>query len=105
NSFQIDQSFSQSSGEALVVLEENAFDCYGYDFHSEALGQLSDSAGRLCEVVEDSRFVSATDARFWDTQLATANGGAPPAQWMPLQRDWASLTLFRPVTSNAGVSA
>ena len=71
NSFQIDQSFSQSSGEALVVLEENAFDCYGYDFHSEALGQLSDSAGRLCEVVEDSRFVSATDARFWDSVIAT----------------------------------
>jgi PKD repeat protein len=105
NSFQLDQSFSQANGEALLVLEENAFDCYSYQLRRRDFGELDDSAARLCERIDGTHFVSATDARFWDTELAASQIGGPPAQWLPLQREWASLALFRPVSNNASIEA
>ncbi|MBX3725479.1 MAG: PKD domain-containing protein [Xanthomonadales bacterium] len=100
NSYRLDQSFSQDQGDALVVIEENTFNCYSYNVATQNGGQDPDSAVRMCEVVDGSRLMSGTDARFWDTQIPATPVDHPPAQWMPLHRDWASLSLFRPVTSN-----
>jgi len=106
NSYQVDQGFSQDGGEALAVVEDNSFNCYSYDVHSAAGGIDPGSGTRMCEAIDGSRLVSATDARAWDTTIpAVAPGGKPPAQWFPLQRDWASLALFRPVASNAALVA
>lgn len=100
NSYRLDQSYSQGQGDALVVIEENTFNCYSYDVATQSGGQDADSAVRMCEIVDGSRLLSGTDARFWDTQIPATPVDHPPAQWMPLHRDWASLSLFRPVTSN-----
>ncbi|SDD40500.1 PKD domain-containing protein [Aquimonas voraii] len=100
NGFALNQGFSSSFGEALMIVEENSFRCYSYDIRAEASGVVPNSGMRMCEVVEDSRGVSATTAQFWDTTVAAAGGAAPPAQWTPLHRDWASLSLFQPVTTN-----
>jgi hypothetical protein len=101
NSYQVDQGFSQNEGEALTVIEDNSYNCYSYDVHSAAGGIDPGSGTRMCEVIEGSRLTSASDARTWDTTVAAATADHPPAQWFPLQRDWANIALFHPVTSNA----
>lgn len=100
NGFALNQGFSSSLGEALMVVEENSFRCYSYNVRSEAGGVVPNSGLRMCEVVEDTRGVSATTAEFWDTTVAASGGGLPPAQWAPLHRDWASLSLFQTATTN-----
>lgn len=105
NSFTIGESYSQSNGEGLVVLEQNTFDCYSYDVSTQAGGRDASSNVRMCEVIEDRRFISGSDAVTWDTEIPAAAPGHPPAQWVPLHRDWASLSLFRPVTTNAPLAA
>lgn len=105
NSFRLDQGYSQSQGEALVVIEENSFNCYSYDVATQNVGIDPTSSVRMCEILEGSRLVSASDAQFWDKQIAAAPPGHPPAQWMPLHRDWSSIALFKPVTSNAAFVA
>ena len=105
NSYQVDQGFSQGDGEALTVVEDNSYNCYSYDVGSATGGTDAGSGTRMCEVIEGSRLTSATDARTWDTTIAAATPDHPPAQWFPLQRDWASIALFRPVASNAAFTA
>lgn len=100
NGFALNQGFSSSLGEALLVVEENSFRCYSYSVRSELGGVVPDSGLRMCEVVEDTRGVSAMTAEFWDTAVAASGGARPPAQWAPLHRDWASLSLFQTATTN-----
>ncbi|HET6546613.1 MAG TPA: PKD domain-containing protein [Rhodanobacteraceae bacterium] len=99
NSFAIDQGYSQDHGEALVVMEENSFNCYSYDVTTATGGSVPDSAVRMCERI-GGPFDSGTDAVTWGTATAAGGPGHPPAQWVPLQRDWNSMALFKPVTSN-----
>lgn len=101
NTLDTSEHFSQSVGEGLVVMEENTFDCYSYTIARNSTGLADDSSMRLCQVLSDQKSVSGTDAENWDTTIPAAPVDRPPAQWFPLQRDWASLALFRPVTSNA----
>ncbi|TCO41150.1 PKD domain-containing protein [Dokdonella fugitiva] len=101
NTYTINQGYAQDDGEALAVVEENSFNCYSYQVESAAGGVDGDSAVRMCEVIDGSRYMSASDAQSWDREIPAASPGHPPAQWMPLHRDWNSLALFRPVTSNA----
>ena len=101
NSFEINQGFSQDDGDALVVYEENSFNCYSYELHTADGGPAEQSGARLCEILDDSRQMRATHARAWDRQIPALPLDHPPAQWIPLQRDWASLALFRGVASNA----
>ena len=100
----LSQGWEQTAGEALVVYDENTFNCYSYDL-ADAGGPLPDSAARMCELVGHNG-VSGDDAENWDTQIASAGGagGGPPAQWFPLNRDWANVALFLPVTSNVTLS-
>ncbi len=96
----LSQGWEQTMGEALVVYDENTFNCYSYDL-ADANGALPDSSARMCELFGHNG-VTGDDAENWDTQIASAggSGGGPPAQWFPLQRDWANLALFLPVTTN-----
>ncbi len=96
----LSQGWEQTIGEALVVYDENTFDCYTYDL-ANADGTLPESSARMCELIGHNG-VTGDDAQNWDTQIASAggSGGGPPAQWFPLHRDWANLALFLPVTSN-----
>jgi PKD repeat protein len=96
----LSQGWEQTAGEALVVYDENTFDCYSYDL-ADAEGPLPDSRARMCELFGHNG-VSGDDAENWDTEIASAGGagGGPPAQWFPLHRDWANLALFQPVTTN-----
>jgi hypothetical protein len=58
---------------------------------------------RMCAPVDGSRLVSGSDAREWDTAVPAAGMqllGHKPAQWFPLQRDWANIALFKSVTTN-----
>jgi PKD repeat protein len=104
NSFQVDQGYSQDHGEALTVIEDNSFKCYSYDVQSASGGIDPGSGARMCEVIDGSRHTSASDAHIWDTDIAAASPDHPPAQWFPLQRDWSSLALFRPVSASSDVA-
>ena len=107
-SLSVDQGFYQEDGEALLISEESAYNCYAYDVRRATGGLTPNSAMRMCEPIDDSRIVSGGDALGWDTYLPAASMqilGRKPLQWFPLQRDWASLSLFRPVTTNTAFSA
>lgn len=107
-SLSIDEGQEQSAGEALTITEENAFDCYRYDVKRAATGLDPNSSMRMCARVDDSRIVSGSDAREWDTAVPAAGVqllGHKPAQWFPLQRDWASLALFKTATTNTAFAA
>ena len=103
SSIEIDEAKSVEAGEALVVIESNQFDCYRYDVRRAATGLDPNSEMRMCSPVDDTRLVSGDNAVNWDT-FTPADGvttlGHKPAQWFPLNRDWSSLALFRPVTTN-----
>ncbi len=106
----VDQGSEQSQGEALLIYEENSFDCYSYDVFRAAGGLDPDSEMRMCAQIEGSRYLTAGDAVQWDTTIPaqTINDpaiGHKPAQWFPLQRDWSSLALFRSVSSNTAFVA
>ena len=101
----VDQGIEQSEGEALLIYEQNSFNCYSYDVFRAAGGLDPDSEMRMCAQIEDSRILNASDAVRWDTAIPAAAITNPaighkPAQWFPLHRDWSSLALFRPVSSN-----
>ena len=101
----VDQGSEQTQGEALLIYEENSFDCYSYDVFRAADGLDPDSRMRMCAQIDGSRYLTAGDAVQWDTTIPAAAISNPaighkPAQWFPLHRDWSSLALFRPVSSN-----
>ncbi len=98
---EVNEGYSQNAGDALVILEENAFNCYSYDVSMAFIGQIPDSGVRMCQKIDGSRHMVGTDALAWDTSIPAAGPGRPPAQWVPLHRDWESMALFRPVTSDA----
>jgi hypothetical protein len=100
------ESQQQDRGEGLVVVEENTFDCYDYQVLRDGVADPSSDL-RACELIRRGsdndllRSFTATDLETWDTFTGEGAGlGGPPSQWMPLQPDWASIALFRPVSSN-----
>ncbi|MEO8012445.1 MAG: PKD domain-containing protein, partial [Dokdonella sp.] len=107
-SLSVDEGQQQSIGEALVITEENAFNCYAYTVRRATTGLDPNSAMRMCERIDGERIVSGSDALDWDTAVP-AEGlkslGHKPAQWVPLQRDWSSLALFKSVSTNTAFSA
>lgn len=105
NTHEVDQGRSQDANEGLVVFDETGFNCYRYDVQSQADGVDPDSHVRLCEVIPDTRFTRTGSAVAWDKNIPAAPQDHPPAQWVPLQRDWNNLALFRPVTSNASFAS
>ncbi len=101
----VDEGSEQTQGEALVNYEDNTFDCYSYDVFRAAGGLDPDSGMRMCARTGE-RHLTPSDAEQWDTTLPAAAINNPaighkPAQWFPLHRDWSSLALFHPVSSNA----
>lgn len=105
-SLTVDQGQQQTQGEALTVYEETAFDCYKYDVARAAEGLDPNSSMRMCAKVDGSRSLIGSDAQDWDTTIPAAGVqalGHKPAQWVPLSRDWSSLALFRPVTTNVAL--
>lgn len=105
NHFQTDAGSLQTQGEALVMVEKNSFDCYSYLVGSQAQGIDPLSALRMCEHIDGTRSLVGEDADDWDTVEPASTPGYPPAQWVPLQRDWNSLALFKPAVSNAQFQA
>jgi hypothetical protein len=100
------ESQQQDRGEGLVVVEENTYDCYDYQVLRDGVPDQSSDL-RACELIRRGsnndllRSFTATDLETWDTFTGEGTGvGGPPGQWMPLQPDWASIALFRPVSSN-----
>lgn len=89
------QGMSQNTGDALVIAEEDKANCYGYDTVQSG-GLVPDSMLRMCEITGQDRVARSADG--WN--LTAAQGSGLPDNWVPLQRDWANLALFRPVTSN-----
>ncbi len=90
---------AQQSGEGLVVVENNNYDCYTYDVLQNG-APAEESSLRVCEWVSGSRGTIASDLDTWDRQTAQGVGGQPPSQWAPLNPDWASIALFRPTSTN-----
>jgi hypothetical protein len=104
----VTQTQSVTQGGGLVVIEENTFDCYDYEV--ERFGQPQPASNlRACEVRRTQngsslRSMIASSRASWDTVTAAGTGGITPAQWTPLQPDWANLALFRAFYSSNGVN-
>ena len=80
---------SASVGEGLVVAEADDANCYSYDTVQSG-GPVPDSSLRMCQITYQER--TALTAETWNNQSSYA--GVSP-NWVPLQRDWASLAMFR----------
>lgn len=92
-----DQSTDQ---EGLLTTEQTAAECYSYKLATSA-GNVQGSGMRMCETKPVLRVQTAPGATDWNW-LATAS--APyqaPYDWVPAQRDWASLAMFRAPTAGA----
>lgn len=102
NDYTDDTGFSQNdTGEALVRKESASSDCYSYNVVRYG-GAVPGSAMRMCSPVPSGRTLENDNADDWNS-LASSGQTTPPfapqPQWVPLQRDWASLALFRPVAA------
>lgn len=93
-----EQSYSEgqsaTQGDALLVSEGNSAFCYSYDV-VQSSGPVPDSAMRMCEMAFTER--NAQTAEIWNAQFVY---GQTVPNWMPVQRDWASLALFVPPSSS-----
>ncbi|MBN8480428.1 MAG: VCBS repeat-containing protein [Xanthomonadales bacterium] len=109
SSLTVDEGYYLEQGEALLITEENAFNCYSYNVNRFSTNNAYPESGlRMCDPVPDSRIVSGGDARGWDTYLPAASvqlQGHKPAQWFPVNRDWASVALFKTATTNVAFAA
>ncbi len=107
-SFAVTEGFTQPGADGLVTVETNTFYCYSYDVSQADVGLDPDSALRICEIhdPENSTSRAPMSPGYWNREFprawAQASGGNPPPNWVPVTRDWASIALFKPVTSNAG---
>ncbi len=98
--FEIDDS----SYEALVIVEEKGFDCYSYEVMRDGAAD-PDSSLRICEALS-GRTVAGYGAEQWDTEIAAEGPFPHPVpSWIPLHRDWASLALFKPVSTQTSLAA
>lgn len=98
--FEIDDS----SYEALVIVEEKGFDCYSYELQRDGVTDV-DSNLRICEALP-GRTVAGYGAEQWDTEIAAEGPFPHPVpSWIPLHRDWASLALFKPVSTQTSLMA
>jgi hypothetical protein len=99
------QTQAQTSGQGLLVLEENTYDCYSYNVVQNG-ADVEESFLRACQLIrlsasgDELRSFIASDLDTWETEIGAGTGGNTPAQWAPFQPDWASLSLFRPTSTN-----
>jgi len=106
NTSTVSESFQQSTGEGLVVEEDNTFDCYTYNVHNTSITDAGSSV-RSCELIRyggdghtELRGFIGSDLVTWDTLSAYNAGNGLPGQWVPLAPDWASVALFHVPTAN-----
>jgi hypothetical protein len=111
NSRELDESFTQSQAEALMVVESNTFECYTYNVAQATVGVDPDSLVRFCEIIESEgdpprpvSTIEGFDPEYWEevfpqTWAEGSEGHAPPA-WAPMHRDWTNLALFKTASSN-----
>ena len=106
NTSTVSESFQQSTGEGLVVEEDNTFDCYTYNVHNTNVTDAGSSV-RSCELIRygadghtELRGFIGSDLVTWDTLTAYNTGNGLPGQWVPLAPDWASVALFHAPTAN-----
>lgn len=109
-SFALAQGYTQQGHDGLVTLETNTFYCYTYDVSQASLGLVPASSLRVCEIhdPDDLTYYGPSSPGYWNREFpktwAAATGGYAPPNWVPLTRDWASVSLFEPVTSNAALT-
>lgn len=92
------------NGEALVQTERHTADCYIYDVYLSG-EVMPDSELRMCETEVQPTVAQDTSARVLNTLTNQTLPVQVPAHWVPLQRDWASLSLFHPVVVNATLAS
>lgn len=110
-SFALTQGWTQTTGDGLVTLESNLFYCYSYNVSQASVGLDPDSYLRICQPhdPEHQTAYGSGSPQLWNRVFpatwAGATGGHTPPYWVPLTRDWASLSLFKPVSTNAAYLA
>jgi PKD repeat protein len=88
-----------TAGEGLIVAEADSANCYSYDV-VQSTGVVPNSSMRMCQITYQER--TAETAASWNAQVDYAQ---TTPNWVPVQRDWASLAMFRPVTSTIPFTA
>lgn len=98
--YEIETGSSATQGEALVRTSEIPSDCYLYDVYRTGTLEPDDRL-RMCDPSPYAPVNNDTTALDWNS------GSAPTTSslnWVPLQREWASLSLFRPVGATSSVA-
>jgi hypothetical protein len=101
------EGWTQYSGDALLTLERNKFDCYSYDVSQASNGADPASSIRICEIRDPDKetAIGGYDPEYWNREFpqdwASGSEGHPPPNWAPVTREWSSLSLFRPIRTNA----
>jgi PKD repeat protein len=88
-----------TEGEALVVAEADDANCYSYDV-VQSTGAVPDSSMRMCQITYQER--TAETGETWNAQVDYTQTSP---NWVPVQRDWASLAMFLPATSTIPFSS
>lgn len=93
--YSIDQGVSVNGlkHEGVARYEENTADCYTYDVVSSS-GKVPDSTLSVCAPVSDGTFQNGANAFGLNILEDETVPIKVPDTWIPMQRDWASLTLF-----------
>lgn len=104
--YSIDQGYSMGDNgrieqEGVMSTEDDTSDCYAYNIVT-ASGILPNSNLTACEMKPAGRSQAAYGPLEWNTLDGAPEPIAVPINWVPTQRDWASLTLFHaPVAGSA----
>ena len=101
--YTINSGKSVSAGEALITADTTHANCYSYDVTTSE-GIVPDSSFRACETLPGTTYEAVT-ASNWNRISNQTPPVRVPLNWIPVQRDWASLAMFRPVASSASFAA
>ena len=97
--------FDALGAQGVIAAEDDGSNCYSYDVVTSA-GVIPNSKMRLCSVAgkpTDESFLVSN----WNELALEQRPIEVPIHWVPMQRDWASIAMFHPVSagsSNGGLT-
>ncbi|MEO8670773.1 MAG: PKD domain-containing protein [Tahibacter sp.] len=107
--YAIDQGFSMGDNghieqEGVITTEQDSSDCYTYHVIT-ASGVLPNSTLRACEMSPGGRTQAAYGPLEWNTLDGEPEPVVVPLHWVPAQRDWSSIALFRSPAAGSQLGA
>jgi PKD repeat protein len=103
NSYSVNEGFSVGNDnlgtaeEALAVVQTANSNCYSYVMTTADKGTMAKSKMRACNPTSEEPSMTGVGAQYWNLSGTVQE----PYHWVPAQRDWASLALWRTVKAGS----